>query len=165
MKVSIRNYTCTIRPSVHLEKDLFYHGYIYRISVCFIFQYTMKVSILNYTCTTRPSVHFEIDHFFVMVIYTGFPVFFVFPCTVKVSIRNFACTIYKTKCSYILKLIIFYHGYVYRISVCFVFPSTVKVSTRNYTRTTTPSVHLEIDHFFIMVMYTEFLYVLYFHIQ
>ena len=66
---------------------------------------------------------------------------------------------------YILKLVIFYHGYIYRISVCFVFPRTVKVSIRNYTWTIRASVHLEIDHFSIMVIYTGFPYVLYSHVQ
>ena len=56
-----------------MKLNIFYHGYIYRISVCFVFPYTMKVSILNYICTTRPSVHLEIDHFLIMVIYTRFP--------------------------------------------------------------------------------------------
>ena len=51
------------------------------------------------------------------------------------------------------------------IYVCFLFRSKVKVSIRNYTFTTRPSVNLEIDHFFIMVMYTGFPYVLYFHVQ
>ena len=74
VKVPIPNNTCTIRPTVHVEIDhFFYHGYIYRISVCFVFPRTVKVSIRNYTCNTRPSVHLEIDHFLIMVIYTGFP--------------------------------------------------------------------------------------------
>ena len=34
-----------------------------------------------------------------------------------------------------------------------IFSSTVKVSIRNYIRTTTPSVHLEIDHFFLSWLY------------
>ena len=87
---------------------------------------------------------------------------FVFPCTVKVSIRNHTCTIDQL---YIMKLNIFYHGYIYRISVCFIFAYTMKVSILNYTFTTRPSVHLEIDHFFIMVIYTGFPYVLYLTVQ
>ena len=40
-----------IKQSIDLEKDHFYHGYIYNISVCFVFASTVKVSIRNYTCT------------------------------------------------------------------------------------------------------------------
>ena len=43
--------------------SFFYHGYIYRISVSFVFPCTVKVLIRNYTCTIRPSAHVEIDHF------------------------------------------------------------------------------------------------------
>ena len=58
-----------------------------------------------------------------------------------------------------------YHGYIYWICVSFVFPCTVKVSIRNYTRTIGPSVHRKNSSFFIMVIYTGFPYVLYFHVQ
>ena len=54
---------------------------------------------------------------------------------------------YKSKYILILKKIIFYQGYIYRISVCFVFPSTVKVSIRNFTCTIRASIDLKIDHF------------------
>ena len=124
-----------------LKLIIFYHGYIYRISVCFVFPCTVKVSIPNYTCTIRPSVHLEIDHFYHGYIYR-ISVCFVFASTVKVSIRNYACT--KVL---ILKKIIFYNGYIYRISVCFVFPCTVKVSIRNHTCTIRPTVHHEIEYF------------------
>ena len=48
---------------------------------------------------------------------------------------------------YILKKITFYHGYIYRNSLCLVFLSTVKVSIRNYTWTIRTSIDLEKDHF------------------
>ena len=57
---------------------------------------------------------------------------------------------------YILKLVIIYHGYIYRISICFVFPRTVKVSIRNYTWTIRASVHLEIDHFLSWLYIQDF---------
>ena len=60
------------------------------------------------------------------------------------------------KASINFKLIIFYHVYIYRVSVCFVFPCTVKVSIRNYACTTRPSVHLEIDHFLSWLCIQDF---------
>ena len=52
-----------------------YHGYIYRISVCFVFPRTVKVSIRNCTCNTRPSVHLEIDHFLSWLYIPDFRIF------------------------------------------------------------------------------------------
>ena len=71
---------------------------------------------------------------------------------------------YKSDPVYILKLIIFL-SWLYIQDLCFVFPCTVKVSIPNYTCTIRPSVHLEIDHFFIMVIYTGLPYVLYLTVQ
>ena len=69
----------------------FYHGYIYRISVCFVFNCTVKVSIRNYTSTITATVHLEIDHFYHGYIYR-ISVCFIFPYTMKVSILNYTCT-------------------------------------------------------------------------
>ena len=63
---------------------------------------------------------------------------------------------YKTKCAYILKLIIFYHGYIYRISVCFIFLHTMKVSILNYTCITKPSVHSYILE--LIIFYHGYIY-------
>ena len=69
------NNTCTIRSTVHLEIDHFYHGYIYRISVCFVIPCTVKVSIRNYTCTKKPTVHLEIDRFLLWLCIQDFCMF------------------------------------------------------------------------------------------
>ena len=39
------------------------------------------------------------------------------------------------------------------------------INTKLHQHYTRPSVHLKIDHFFIMVIYTGFPYLLYFHVQ
>ena len=100
-----------------LKLIIFYHGYIYRISVCLVFACTVKILILNYTCTTRPSVYLEIDHSFIMVIY----------------IQDF-CMFCISKYS---------EG------------SNTKLHLHYKTKSTS---------FFILVMYTGFLYVLYFQV-
>ena len=70
MKVSIRNYTRTTTPSVHLEIDhFFYHGYVYRIL------YRMFcISIYNEGINNKLHLHYKTKStsFFIMVIYTGF---------------------------------------------------------------------------------------------
>ena len=76
-----------------LKLILFYHGYIYWISVSFVFPCTVKVSIRNYTWTIRASVHLEIDHFFYHGYIYRISVCFVLTCTVKISIRNYTSTI------------------------------------------------------------------------
>ena len=49
---------------------------------------------------------------------------FVFLSTIKASIQTTPALYNQVQA---LIKIIFYHGLIYRISVCFVFPSTVKV--------------------------------------
>ena len=72
---------------------------------------------------------------------------------------------YMTKCSYMLKLIIF-SSWLYIPDFCmFCINMYSEDINTNYTSTIRPSVHLEIDHFFIMVIYTGFPYVLHFHVQ
>ena len=96
VKVSIRNYTCTIRPSIDLEKDnFFYHGYIYRISVCFVtcgfvFASLVKVSIRNYNRTTRPRMDLQIDHFLSWLCIPDFRMFCISMHS-EVSIPNKTC--------------------------------------------------------------------------
>ena len=128
-----------------LKLIIFYHGYIYRISVCFVFPCTVKVSIPNHTCTIRPTVHHEIEYFLSWLYIQDF-------CMFCISIYNEGINTklhlhYKTKCTS-WNWSFFNHGYIYKISVCFVFPCTVKVPIRNYTSTITPTVHLKIDHFY-----------------
>ena len=102
--------------------EFFHHGYIYRISVCFVFSSKVQVSIQNHTRTIIQSIELKINEFF-------------------------------------------HHGHIYRISVCFVFYSKVQVSIRNYTRTIIASIEHKINEFFTMVVYTGFLYVLYFQVK
>ena len=204
VKVSVRNYTSTIWPSVATcwNWSFFYHGYIYRISVCFVLTCTVKIWIRKYTSTIRPSVHLEIGHYLSWLYIPDFRMFCI--PTYSEGINTKLHLDNKSKCTS-WNWSFFYHGYIYRISVCFVlprtvkvsirtilaiqdqvyilkliiflswlyipdfriflFPCTVKVSIRNYTWTIRASVHLEIDHFFIMVIYTGFPYLLYFHVQ
>ena len=103
------------------KRSFFYHGYIYRISVCFVFPYTMKVSILNYTCNTTPSAHLEIDHFLSWLYIPDFRMFCISMYSEGINTKPYLH--YKTNCT-----------------------------SWNWI-------------FFIMVIYTGFLYVLYFHIQ
>ena len=171
---SISMYSEGINTKLHLDYkskctswnwSFFYHGYIYRISVCFVFPCTVKVSIRNYTSTIWPSVATRWNwSFFLSWLYI--PDFRMFSISMYSEGINTKLHLdYKSKCTS-WNWSFFYHGYIYRISVCFVFPCTVKVSIRNYTSTIWPSVATRWNwSFFIMVIYTGFPYVLYFHVQ
>ena len=88
-----------------LKLIMFYHGYIYRISVCFVFPCTVKVSIPNYTCTIRPTVHHEIEYFLSWLYIHDFCMFCISMFSEGISTKLHQH--YMTKCSYMLKLIIF----------------------------------------------------------
>ena len=92
MKVPIRNYTSTITPTVHLEIDHFYQGYIYRISVCFVFASTVKVSIQNYTCTLNKALILKKIIFLSWLYIPNFCRFFISMYREGISIRNHTCT-------------------------------------------------------------------------
>ena len=140
-----------------------YHGYIYRISVCFVFPRTVKVSIRNCTCNTRPSVHLEIDHFLSWLYIPDFRIFCISMYSEGINTKLHLD--YKGKCTS-WNWSFFYHGYIYRISVYFVVPCTVQW---RYQYETTPGLKSKYRSsnwsFFIMVIYTRFPYVLYFHVQ
>ena len=142
-----------------MKKIIFYHGYIYGISVCFLFPSTVKVSIRNYNCTIRASIYRSWKRSFLSWLFMqDFCMFFIFKYSEGINTKLHLH--YKSKYILILKKIIFYQGYIYRISVCFVFPSTVKVSIQNFTCTIRASIDLKIDHFlFVLIprLYLEIL--------
>ena len=72
---------------------------------------------------------------------------------------------YKAKCTYILKLIIFLSCLYtpdFRMFCISMYNEGIDTKLQLDLRA---SINLQIEHFFIMVIYTGFLYVLYFRVQ
>ena len=124
---------------------------------------TVKVSIRKYTWTKSKYIDPQIDHFFIMVIYTRFPYVLYF----RVQLRyQYETTPALQDQVYILK---FFLSWLYildfRIFCISMYSEGINTKLHQHYMTKSSYMLKLIINFFIMVIYSGFPYVLYFHVQ
>ena len=124
-------HTTTHGQLTSLNTCVLHHGYIYRISVCFIIGIILSIKLETILHTTT---HGQLTSLNTCVLHHGYiyriSVCFIIGIILSIKLETILHTTHGQLTS--LNTCVLHHGYIYRISVCFSYRYNSEYQTRNY---------------------------------